>query len=187
MQLTLAEWDNMTNTKEKKDKLEDTMGSRAENLVLLFDDIFGETNSIYNREKDTPILDKIHAYVCKGNIKVIITIRDTVKRQCQEVFDSHRLFKSDFIDLSSKKYLLSQEEKNTILTKYMKTVHKSDFIESKGYVDCNGDLILKNDEVWNITWENPVKGFPLVVYQFVHNNKYFKLGSKFLTGQQKPC
>ncbi|VDI49637.1 Hypothetical predicted protein [Mytilus galloprovincialis] len=179
IKLTLAEWDNMTNTKEKKDNREDNVGSRAENLVLLLDDIFGETNCIYNREKDTPILDKIHAYVCKGNIKVIITIRDTVKRHYQEVSDSHRLFQYDFIDLSSKNYVLSREEKHTILTKYMKRVHKSDFIERKGYVDCNGDLILKNGEVSNITRENPVKGFPLVVYQFVHNNKYFKLGSKF--------
>ncbi|VDI62008.1 Hypothetical predicted protein [Mytilus galloprovincialis] len=175
IKITLAEWDNMTNTKEKNDNRED----RAENLVLLLDDIFGETNCIYNREKDTPILDKIHAYVCKGNIKVIITIRDTVKHQCQEVFDSNRLFKSDFIDLSSKKYVLRREEKHTILTKYMKTVRQSDFLESKGYVDCKGDLILKNKDVWNITSENPVKGFPLVVYQFVNNKKYFKLGSKF--------
>ncbi|VDI29669.1 Hypothetical predicted protein [Mytilus galloprovincialis] len=155
------------------------MVSREHNVVILLDDIFGETNCIYNREKDTQILDKVYAYVCKGNIKVIITIRDTVKRQCQEVFDSNRLFKSEFIDLSSKKYLLKQEEKNTILTKYMKTVHNSDFIESKGYVDCKGDLVLKKDDVWNITRENPVKGFPLAVYQFVHNNKYFELGSKF--------
>ncbi|CAG2186658.1 unnamed protein product [Mytilus edulis] len=187
IKLTLAEWDNMTNKKEKKDNKEENMDIRADNLVLLLDDIFGETNCIYNREKDTPILDKVHAYVCKGNIKVIITIRDTVKRQCQEVFDSHRLFQYDFIDLSSKKYVLIWEEKHTILKKYMKTVHKSDFIERKGYVDCNGDLILKNDEVSNITWENPVKGFPLVVYQFVHNDKYFKLGRNFLTGQQRPC
>ncbi|XP_071181172.1 uncharacterized protein [Mytilus edulis] len=179
IKLTLAEWDNMTNTKEKKDNREDNVGSRAENLVLLLDDIFGETNCIYNREKDTLILDKIHAYVCKGNIKVIITIRDTVKRHYQEVSDSHRLFQYDFIDLSSKNYVLSREEKHTILTKYMKRVHESDLIVRKGYVDCNGDLILKNGEVMNITRENPVKGFPLVVYQFVHNNKYFKLGSKF--------
>ncbi|XP_071180749.1 uncharacterized protein [Mytilus edulis] len=172
IKLTLAEWDNMSNKKENMD-------NRADNLVLLLDDIFGETNCIYNREKDTPILDKVHAYVCKGNIKVIITIRDTVKRQCQEVFDSHRLFQYDLIDLSSKNYSLNSKEKSAILTKYMKTVHKSDFIERKGYVDCNGDLILKSDEVWNIICENPVKGFPLVVYQFVHNDKYFKHGSKF--------
>ncbi|VDI48163.1 Hypothetical predicted protein, partial [Mytilus galloprovincialis] len=162
---TLGEWEDMI--------------SREHTVVVLLDDIFGETNCIYNREKDTPVLDKVHAYVCKGKIKVIITIRDTVKRQCQEVFDSNRLFKSDFIDLSCKKYLLSKEEKHTILTKYMKTVHKSDYIKSKGFVDCNGDLILKSDEVWNITQQNPVKGFPLVVYQFVHNDKYFKLGRQF--------
>ncbi|XP_071178011.1 uncharacterized protein [Mytilus edulis] len=162
---TLGEWEYMVSTEH--------------NVVVLLDDIFGETNCIYNREIYTKILDKVHAYVCQGNIKVIITIRDTVKRQCQEVFDSHRLFQYEFIDLSSQKYLLSQEEKCTVLTKYMETVRQSDFIGSKGYVDCNGDLILKDDEVSNITLENPVKGFPLAVYQFVHNNKYFKLGSKF--------
>ncbi|CAG2229886.1 unnamed protein product [Mytilus edulis] len=179
MKLTLAEWDNMTNREGKKDNKEETIDNRADKVVLLLDDIFGETNCIYNGEKDTPILDKIYAYVCKGNIKVIITIRDTVKRQCQEMFDSHRLFKFNFIDLSSDMYLLSQEEKHTILMKYMNTVRQSDYIKSKGFVDRNGHLILKSNEVSNISRGNPVKGFPLVVYQFVHNDKYFKLGSKF--------
>ncbi|CAC5425336.1 unnamed protein product [Mytilus coruscus] len=179
MKLTLAEWDNITNKKEKKDNSEENMDKRADNLVLLLDDIFGETNCIYSREKDTPILDKVHAYVCKGNIKVIITIRDTVKRQCQEMFDSHRLFKSDFIDLSSKNYVLSHEEKHTILTKYMKTFRQSDYTDNKGFLDCNGDTILDKKEVLKIVQENPVKGFPLVVYQFVHNDKYYHLGSKF--------
>ncbi|CAC5401735.1 unnamed protein product [Mytilus coruscus] len=146
---TLEEWEDMV--------------SREDNVVVLLDDIFGETNCIYNEEKDTPSLDKVHAYVCKGNIKAIITIRDTVKRQCQGVFDNHRLFKFDSIDLSSDKYELSCIEKKTILEKYMKTVRQSEFIESKGFVNCNGDLILKSDEIWIIIQENPVKGFPLVV------------------------
>ncbi|CAC5425355.1 unnamed protein product [Mytilus coruscus] len=162
---TLEEWDRMV--------------SREDNVVVLLDDIFGETNCIYNREKDAPILDMVHAYVCKGNIKVVITIRDTVKRQCQQLFDNHRLFKFDFIDLSSDKYELSQKEKKTILKKYMKTFRQSDYIKSTGFVDHHHDPILKTDEVSKITGENPVKGFPLVVYQFVHNDKYFKLGSQF--------
>ncbi|CAG2228804.1 TNNI3K [Mytilus edulis] len=162
---TLSEWEGMVNSED--------------NVVVLLDDIFGETNCIYNREKDTPILDKVHAYVCKGNIKVIITIRDTVKRQCQELFDNHRLFKFDIIDLSSNKYKLNLNEKEMILTKYMQTVRKSEYIKSKGFVDCNGDLILKSAEVRIIIHENPVKGFPLVIYQFVHNDKYFYLGRKF--------
>ncbi|VDI14226.1 Hypothetical predicted protein [Mytilus galloprovincialis] len=162
---TLNEWEDMV--------------SREYNVVVLLDDIFGETNCIYNREKDKPILDKVYAYVCKGNIKVIITIRDTVKRQCQELFDDHRLFKFDIIDLSSDKYKLNSKEKETILSKYMKTVRKSEHIKSKGFVDCHGVLILKSDEVRIIIHENPIKGFPLVIYQFVHNDKYFYLGRKF--------
>ncbi|XP_052072537.1 uncharacterized protein LOC127710637 isoform X1 [Mytilus californianus] len=159
-------------------ELEDIV-SREDNVAVLLDDIFGETNCIYNKEKDAPILDKVHAYVCKGNIKVIITIRDTVKRQCQEVFDSHRLFKFNFIDLSSDRYILRRGEKNTILTKYMKTVRQAVHDGKTGFVDCNGDTILKSDEVWDIIQCNPVKGFPLVVYEFIHNDKYFHLGSKF--------
>ncbi|CAG2188863.1 unnamed protein product [Mytilus edulis] len=161
------------------------MISREHNVVVLLDDIFGETNCIYNREKDTPTLDKVHAYVCKGNIKVIITIRDTVKRRCQEVFDNHRLFKFESIDLNTDKYNLSNEEKQRILTKYMKTVRQSDYTDTKGFVDCNGDTILNKHEVSIITKENPFKGFPLVVYQFVQNDKYFHLGNTFLTDQQR--
>ncbi|VDI36146.1 Hypothetical predicted protein [Mytilus galloprovincialis] len=152
--------------------------SQQDNMVVLLDDIFGETNCTYNKEKDK-ILDKIHAYVCKGNIKVIITIRDSVKRQCQEVFDSNRLFKFDFIDLSSDRYGLSLKEKRNILRKYMKSVHELDYTDDGEFVDKNGVTILNTIEVWKITEENPVKGFPLAVYQFVHNAKYFQLGSKF--------
>ncbi|CAG2199255.1 unnamed protein product [Mytilus edulis] len=162
---TLKEWENMV--------------SRQNKVIVLLDDIFGETNCIYDRETDTPILDKLHAYVRKGNIKLIITIRDTVTRQCREVFENHRLFKFDFIDLSSDKYKLSNEEKQDILTIYMKTVKKSDYLEAEGFTDCNGVTILRCAEVRQIITETPVKGFPLVVYQFVHNNKYFQLGSKF--------
>ncbi|CAC5425351.1 unnamed protein product [Mytilus coruscus] len=83
---TLKEWEDVVN--------------RRDYVVVLFDDIFGETNCIYNREIDTPTLDKVYAFVCKGNIKVIITIRDTVKRNCQEALERNRLLKFDFIDLS---------------------------------------------------------------------------------------
>ncbi|XP_071178432.1 uncharacterized protein [Mytilus edulis] len=162
---TLDEWENMV--------------SREDNVVVLLDDIFGETNCVYNREKDIPILDKVHAYVWKGNIKVIITIRDTVKRRCQEVFDSHRLFQFGCIDLSSKKYNLSWEEKFTVLDKYMNIVRQSHFVGKEGFVNSNNVTILKKDTILKITNGSPVKGFPLAVYQFVNNAKYFKLGSNF--------
>ncbi|CAC5387926.1 unnamed protein product [Mytilus coruscus] len=125
------------------------------------------------------MLDKIHANVGNGKIKIIITIRDTVKHSCQEVFDSHRLFKYDFIDLSSDKFELSSEEKFTFLTKYMNEFRQSDYVEDAGFVDCNVVTILKTEEVLKIIAVNPVKGFPLAMYQFVHNDKFFHLGSKF--------
>ncbi|VDI51631.1 Hypothetical predicted protein [Mytilus galloprovincialis] len=157
----------------------ENMIRREEHAMVLLDDIFGETNCIYNREKYVPILDKVHAYVCQGNIKVIITIRDTVKRQCQEVFENHRLFQFQFIDLSSNKYELDIFEKQKILNKYMKTVRQYNYIEKTGFVDYNGVVVVKESEVLEIILGNPVKGFPLAIYQFVHNEKYFQLGCKF--------
>ncbi|XP_071180433.1 uncharacterized protein [Mytilus edulis] len=165
----------MLNTLEELEN----MIRREEHAMVLLDDIFGETNCIYNREKYVPILDKVHAYVCQGNIKVIITIRDTVKRQCQEVFENHRLFQFQFIDLSSNKYELDIFEKQKILNKYMKQVRQSNYIEKTGFVDYNGVVIVKESEVLEIILGNPVKGFPLAIYQFVHNEKYFQLGCKF--------
>ncbi|XP_063448810.1 uncharacterized protein LOC134728217 isoform X1 [Mytilus trossulus] len=162
---TLEEWGNII--------------CREEHLIVLLDDIFGETNCIYNREKYVPILDKVHAYVCQGNTKVIITIRDTVKRQCQEVFENHRLFQFKFIDLSSDNYTLDFFEKRKMLIKYMKTVRHSNHMEKTGFVDSNGLVIVKESEVSDIILGNPVKGFPLALYQFVHNEKYFQLGCKF--------
>ncbi|CAC5392906.1 unnamed protein product [Mytilus coruscus] len=162
---SLEEWEDMVSLEDK--------------VVVLIDDIFGETNCIYNREKDTPILDKVHAYVRKDNIKVIVTIRKTVKQQCQEVFDNHRLLKFELIDLSSKKYVLSWEEKHTILANYMKTVRQSDYADNIGFVNHNGDTILEQDDVLAIQWYNTVRGFPLAVYQFVNNDNYFYLGGNF--------
>ncbi|CAG2215521.1 unnamed protein product [Mytilus edulis] len=66
-----------------------------------------------------------------------------------------------------------------MLTNYMKTVRKSDYAYGKGFCDCNGDTIVNENEVHKITVENPINGFPLAVYQFVYNDKYFNLGSKF--------
>ncbi|CAC5419256.1 unnamed protein product [Mytilus coruscus] len=140
---TLKEWENIV--------------SRQNNVIVLLDDIFGETNCIYDRETDTPILDKVHAYVRKGNIQIIITIRDTVRRQCREVFDNHRLFKFDFIDLSSHKYKLSHKEKNNILTKYMKTVRKSDYLEGEGFTDCIGVTILRRAELGSKFFDRPTE------------------------------
>ncbi|VDI11002.1 Hypothetical predicted protein [Mytilus galloprovincialis] len=161
----LEEWEDMVNLEDK--------------VVVLIDDIFGETNCIYNREKDIPILDKVHAYVSKDNIKVIVTIRVTVKRQCQEVFDNHRLLTFEFIDLSSKKYVLSWEEKHAILKNYMKTVRQSDYVDKIGFVNHNGDTILEEDDILAIQWYSTVRGFPLAVYQFVNNDNYFNLGGNF--------
>ncbi|CAC5425331.1 unnamed protein product [Mytilus coruscus] len=96
------------------------------------------------------------------------------------MFESHRLFQFDFIDLSSTKYILSREEKKHMLINYMKRVRRSDYTANKGFLDNNVDTILTQYEVREIANENPVKGFPLVFYQFVNNDKYYRLGSKFV-------
>lgn len=161
----LIEWEDMVN--------------EDDNIVVLLDDIFGATNCIYNKKKDTPILETIYAYKCKGNVKVILTSRDTVQRQCQSVFIDHNLFKFDSIDLNSDKFKLEQREKESILAKYMKTVRGLDYIQSEGFVNCHGQTILESCVVTEITENHPVKGFPLAAYQFVHHDKYFELGQRF--------
>ncbi|VDI49786.1 Hypothetical predicted protein [Mytilus galloprovincialis] len=158
-------------------ELEDIV-NRQDTVAILLDDIFGETNCVYDKEKDTQILDKVYAYVCKGHIKVIVTLRDTVKRHCQTVFDSHRLFKFDFVDLSEDRFQLSTLEKKNLLTIYMKTVRQLDLVHHKGFVDHNDVTIVESSKISKITQQNPL-GFPLAVYQFVHNENYFQLGYEF--------
>ncbi|CAG2209558.1 unnamed protein product [Mytilus edulis] len=57
--------------------------TEEEKLVILFEDIFGRTNTRFAENTDVQIIDRIHACTIKGNIKVVLTVRDTIRMSCQ--------------------------------------------------------------------------------------------------------
>ncbi|XP_076100614.1 uncharacterized protein LOC143069727 [Mytilus galloprovincialis] len=63
-----------------------------ENLVVLFEDIFGRTNTKFSENTDVQIIDRLHACIIKGNIKVVLTVRDTIRMSCEWILNSHTIF-----------------------------------------------------------------------------------------------
>ncbi|XP_071130411.1 uncharacterized protein [Mytilus edulis] len=151
------------------------------NYIVFIDDIFGKTNANYDKEIHGKILNKVYAFVQKGNIKVIVSTRDTVKRQCQDFIGSHpRLFQNCEIDLNTEPFQMNVEQKRRLLVTYMRK--NDDFkYTTDGFADSTGSIILNNIEIHDIASSNFVIGFPQAVIMFVHNKKYITLGTAFFS------
>ncbi|VDI52578.1 Hypothetical predicted protein [Mytilus galloprovincialis] len=148
--------------------------------IVFVDDLFGKTNANYDKEIHEKILNQVNAFVKKGNIKVIMSTRDTVKRDCQQFIASHPLFQRCEIDLNTDPFQMSVEQKRTLLITYMRT--NDDFKYTKeGFTDTTGAIILNNIDIHDIASSNFVIGFPQAVLMFVHEKKYISLGTAFFS------
>ncbi|CAC5399922.1 unnamed protein product [Mytilus coruscus] len=146
--------------------------------IVFIDDIFGKTNANYDKGIHEKIINQVYSFVQKGNIKVILSTRDTVKRQCQEIIESHRLFQGSEIDLNSEPFQMNVDQKCGLLVTYMK--RNDDFeYTSDGFADTTGAIILNTSDIHDIALSNLVIGFPQAVQMFVNNKKYISLGSAF--------
>ncbi|XP_071161599.1 uncharacterized protein [Mytilus edulis] len=84
--------------------------TEEEKLVILFEDIFGRTNTKFAENTDVQIIDRIHACTIKGNIKVILTVRDTIRMSCQWILNSHKIFHGKCeVDLSSETFKMKKK------------------------------------------------------------------------------
>ncbi|VDI58122.1 Hypothetical predicted protein [Mytilus galloprovincialis] len=85
--------------------------------VILFDDAFHKTCEQFSNDKQ--ILEQLCPYISHNKVKVIFTMRNTVKHACNKLLSTHRLFHDWLdIDLNSEKFQLTTEEKEKILTNY---------------------------------------------------------------------
>ncbi|CAC5407688.1 TRIP13 [Mytilus coruscus] len=88
-------------------------------LVVLFDDVFGKTNCCFNEDVHMKDLDIVYSYVKRGFIKVILTMRNTIKKMCEHTISKHRLFeKSNLLDLALQSHQMNPHQKMECLRKY---------------------------------------------------------------------
>ncbi|CAG2196486.1 unnamed protein product [Mytilus edulis] len=88
-------------------------------LVVLFDDVFGKTNCCFNEDVHMKDLDMIYSYVKRGFIKVILTMRNTIKKMCVHTIRKHRLFETcNLLDLALQSHQMNQRQKMECIRKY---------------------------------------------------------------------
>ncbi|VDI57813.1 Hypothetical predicted protein [Mytilus galloprovincialis] len=164
-----------------------------EKLVILFEDIFGRTNTRFTENTDVQIIDRLHASTIKGNVKVILTVRNTIRTSCQWVFISHKIFHGTCeVDLSSQKFKMTATEKKSLLSKYF-VVNNFRLLEVEDQENYFEETILDpqiavtiNRETLNTIVETePFLGFPEACSLFTGNRKLTRLGLSFFKHPSK--
>ncbi|CAG2225570.1 unnamed protein product [Mytilus edulis] len=86
-----------------------------EDCIVLCDDIFGKINCDLDENIHSKLIDMIITYVTNGHVKVIMTIRERVKRIRNCLFTRRRsLLCECIIDLSSKSFQMNDKEKGNV-------------------------------------------------------------------------
>ncbi|XP_076100762.1 uncharacterized protein LOC143069843 [Mytilus galloprovincialis] len=164
-----------------------------EKLVILFEDIFGRTNTKFTENTDVQIIDRLYASTIKGNVKVILTVRNTIRTSCQWVFISHKIFHGTCeVDLSSQKFKMTATEKKSLLSKYF-VVNNFRLLEVEDQENYFEETILDpqiavtiNRETLNTIVETePFLGFPEACSLFTGNRKLTRLGLSFFKHPSK--
>ncbi|CAC5402123.1 unnamed protein product [Mytilus coruscus] len=171
---SLTEWKNNVSIHDK--------------LVILFEDIFGKTNSRFSEDQDSVLLEELYASANHMKInRIIITVRDTVRQSCHTVLEKHRILNEKFIlDISSKELQMNETQKFTCLLNYFKITNieitrnatDENFKEEK--VQDNMFKVKFHDEtVQKMIKTKTTIGFPQAVYLFTGNRKFTGQGPAF--------
>ncbi|CAG2216551.1 unnamed protein product [Mytilus edulis] len=143
--------------------------------IVLFDDAFGQ---FYN---DKHILDHLYSYIDIHKLKLIFTMRNSVKHACQQL--THILFHDLFdIDLNSETFQLTKVEKENMLSNYcdmhnimisvgreddtdqsVSNRHQRDDNEAYQSVPGQAAVILERETMNEIIETDPFLGFRNVV------------------------
>ena len=167
--------------------------TEEEKLVILFEDIFGRTNTRFAENTDVQIIDRIHACTINGNIKVILTVRDTIRMSCQWILNSHKIFHGKCeVDLSSETFKMKRNEKESLLLKYF-AAHNFQLLEYNDPENYFKEVILDpliTATVNRVTFHNivesePLLGFPEACSLFTGNRKLTRLGLSFFKHPSK--
>ncbi|CAC5389491.1 unnamed protein product [Mytilus coruscus] len=158
-----------------------------EKLVVLFEDIFGRTNTKFSENTDVQIIDRLHACTIKGNIKVILTVRNTIRMSCEWILNSHTIFHGKCeVDLSSERFKMTKTEKESLLLKYFvaNNFRLLDFNDPENYneetvLDPQITVTVNRVTLHNIVESEPLLGFPEACSLFTGNRKLTRLGLSF--------
>ena len=172
----ISEWRELINADDK--------------LIVLIDDVFGRTNNTFDGNEDLKLLDIIYSTMQKGTVKVILTMRNTIKLSLSYLVDSHRMLKAvNILDISSDRLQMTTDEKEECLLNHCK---KNNICKSESFTqEINSDDIaildpgvpvyLSREQIRDIAEINvcPLLGFPESCYLFASNRTFTRQGVAF--------
>jgi hypothetical protein len=90
-------------------------------LIVLMDDVIGKTNITLDENEYLKLFDTIYSTIQNGTVKVILTMRNTIKMTLSDVMDSHRMLKDvNILDISSDHLQMTTNEKEKCLLNHCK-------------------------------------------------------------------
>jgi tRNA uridine 5-carbamoylmethylation protein Kti12 len=89
-----------------------------DSLIVFIDDVFGRTNDTFDENEDLKLLDIIYSTIQRGTVKVILTMRNTIKLSLFDRLNSHRMLKDvNILDISSDHLQMTTIERKKMSSK----------------------------------------------------------------------
>lgn len=154
--------------------------------VVVIDDVFGKNFFKFNEELHSDSLDYIKTCIDRGQIKIVLTMRNSIKSSCKNIICRHRLFKdANFLDLNSDEFSMTVSEKKKCLRKYCRYNHidvlssLSASLNSEPKPDPGLSMTLKSIKKIALLDYNPCLGYPEICFLFTSNSMFTRRGISF--------
>lgn len=154
--------------------------------IVVIDDVFGKTNCKFSEELHSDSLNYVMTCINSGQIKVVFTMRHSIKSSCKNIICRCRLFKdADFLDLNSFQFAMTALEKRECLLQYCRYNHIDVLSSSSASLnsepETDSDLSLTSKSINSIIWldDNPCLGYPEICVLFTSNSMFRKRGISF--------
>ncbi|CAG2242507.1 unnamed protein product [Mytilus edulis] len=162
-------------------------------LIILFEDVFGRTNTRFTENTDIQIIQRLQACLNQGNVKAILTVRDTIKVSCQRILTLHKIFNGKCeVDLSSVEFKMSRDKKESLLLNYFKkfnlrviSLNEDENYFKEEILKENMSVTLNHKTLYSIIESEPLLGFPEACSLFTRNRKLTRLGIRFFNHPSK--
>ncbi|CAG2206354.1 unnamed protein product [Mytilus edulis] len=126
--------------------------------IVLFDDAFDKICEQFANDKH--ILDHLYSYITLNKVKLIFTMRNTVRHACNRLLSTHRLFYDLLdIDLNSKRFKLTKK----VVDKTNQSVFHEAGIDNKETIQTVSDQVsvfVNREMIDEIIQTDPFLGFP---------------------------